>query len=268
MEILLWSFISLIILIGIIAGILLSFYFLQEKLIFSPIKLPEEYKYPFKQKFEERFYDIEPGVKLNALLFKAENSKGLIFYIHGNADNLRYWGEFAEFFVQRHYDVFMYDFRGFGKSTGEIKGERNLQRDAKFLYFQLLKEYKESSVIIYGFSIGTGIAARLGSNNNPKALILEAPFFNFISLVNYHKAYLPASWISKYYFRINRYLAHTTAPLYIFHGTEDRKVPFYLGERLIGINPALNFISVKNATHNDMQSMEVYQKEMDRILAN
>jgi len=266
MEILVWSFISIIILIGIFAGILISFYFLQEKLIFSPIKLPLNYKYPFKQSHEERFYDVEPGVKLNALLFKANKSKGLIFYIHGNADNLRYWGEFADFFLTRNYDVFMYDFRGFGKSSGEIKGERNLQRDAKFLYFQLLKEYDESSVIVYGFSIGTGIAARLGSNNKPKALILEAPFFNFISLVNYHKAYLPASWISKYYFRINRYLVNVTVPLYIFHGTEDRKVPYYLGERLIGINPELNFITVKNATHNDMQSMELYQQEIDRIL--
>lgn len=268
MEILFWSFISVVILIGIFAGILLSFYFLQEKLIFSPIKLPSNYNYPFKQRHEERFYDIEPGIKLNALLFKATKSKGLIFYIHGNADNLRYWGEFADFFLKRNYDVFMYDFRGFGKSTGEIRGERNLQRDAKFLYFELLKEYDESRVIIYGFSIGTGIAARLGSNNKPKALILEAPFFNFISLVNYHKAYLPASWISKYYFRINRYLANVTVPLYIFHGTEDRKVPYYLGKRLIGINPKLNFITVKNATHNDMQSMELYQKTMDQILAD
>lgn len=268
MEILFWSFISVVILIGIFAGILLSFYFLQEKLIFSPIKLPSNYNYPFKVRYEERFYDIEPGIKLNALLFKATKSKGLIFYIHGNADNLRYWGEFAGFFLKRNYDVFMYDFRGFGKSTGEINGERNLQRDAKFLYLEMLKEYDESRVIIYGFSIGTGIAARLGSKNKPKALILEAPFFNFISLVNYHKAYLPASLISKYYFRINRYLANVTVPLYIFHGTEDRKVPYYLGKRLIGINPKLNFITVKNATHNDMQSMKLYQKTMDRILAD
>ena len=126
---------------------------MQEKLIFSPIKLPRDYQYPFKSNFEERFIKIEEGVELNCLLFKAKKSKGLIFYIHGNADNLRYWGDFAPFFLNLNYDVFMYDFRGFGKSDGRIRGERNLQRDAKILYRNILEEYEEDKVIIYGFSI-------------------------------------------------------------------------------------------------------------------
>lgn len=252
---------------GIVAGVLFSFYFLQEKIIFSPIKLTKDYQYPFEHDFEERFIEVEPGVELNGLLFKAKESKGLVFYIHGNADNLRYWGDFAGFFLEHNYDVFMYDFRGFGKSDGTIKGERNLQRDAKRLYLKLLNEYDESKVIIYGFSIGTGIAARLASNNSPKALILEAPYYNFITLVNYHKAYLPASWISKYYFRTNKYLPKVNVPIYIFHGTEDKKVPFYLGARLKETNANIEFFAVKNATHNEMQEMELFQKEMKRILS-
>ena len=266
-EILIWTFLLLVILAGVIAGILFSFYFLQEKLIFSPIRLPKDYVYPFKEKFQERFIEVDAGVQLNCLHFKAERSKGVIFYIHGNADNLRYWGDFAPFFLQHNYDVFMYDFRGFGKSDGKIKGERNLQRDAKRIYLQLVEEYGEDKIIIYGFSIGTGIAARLGSKNHPRALILEAPYYNFISLVKYHKAYLPASWISKYYFRINRYLPDVECPLYIFHGTEDRKVPFYLGAKLKETNSKMSFIAVKDATHSDMQSMTLYQEEMKRILA-
>jgi len=266
-EILIWSFLGVIVLVGIIAGILLSFYFLQEKIIFSPIKLTKDYHYPFEQEFEERFIEVDDGVKLNCLLFKAKKSKGLIFYIHGNADNLRYWGDYADFFLKLDYDVFMYDFRGFGKSDGEIKGERNLQRDAKKLYLKMLEEYEEKHVIVYGFSIGTGIAARLASKNSPKALILEAPYYNFIALVNYHKAYLPASWISKYYFRTNKYLPKVEVPIYIFHGTEDKKVPFYLGAKLKETNANMEFMAVKNATHNDMQSMDLYQKEMKRILA-
>lgn len=266
MEVLTWSIIIFIILIGIIAGILFSFYFLQEKLIFSPIKLPKEYQFPFKTEFEERYFQVDDKTALNALLFKTKNPKGLIFYIHGNADNLRYWGDFAPFFTKKGYDVFMYDFRGFGKSDGTIKGERNLQRDAKLLYHEMLKEYDEQDVIIYGFSIGTGIAARLGSKNHPKALILEAPYYNFIELVKYHKAYLPADLISKYHFRTNRYLKQVASPLYIFHGTEDRKVPFYLGEKLKGTNPNLKFIAVKGAAHSDMQSMKKYRKYMSELL--
>ena len=266
MEILFWSFVAVVISVGIIAGILFSFYFIQEKLIFSPIKLTKDYHFPFKHDFEERFIEVDSGVDLNCLLFKAKKSKGLIFYIHGNADNLRYWGDFAEFFLKQNYDVFMYDFRGFGKSDGQIRGEKNLQRDAKRLYLSMLKEYDESRVIIYGFSIGTGIAARLGSNNSPKSLILEAPYYNFIALVNYHRAYLPAGWISKYRFKTNNYLPKVNVPIYIFHGTEDKKVPFYLGAKLKETNANMEFIAVKNATHSDMQSMELYQQEMEKIL--
>lgn len=266
MVVIQWISISLIILIGIVVGILYSLYFLQEKLIFSPITLPKDYKYPFEEEFEERFYTTDDGVKLNGLLFKAKESKGLIFYIHGNGDNLRYWGDFAPFFLKLNYDVFMFDYRGFGKSEGKIKGERKLQKDARMLYFKLLKEYDEKDVVIYGFSIGTGIAAKLASKQNPKALILEAPYDSFINLAKYHKSYLPVSLISKYHFRTNRYLSDVQSPIYLFHGTEDRKVPFFLGEKLKEYNQNAHFIPIEGATHNEMQNMEKYRTEMMKIL--
>ena len=267
METLVWTFLIIIVLAGLITGVLLTFYFLQEKIIFSPIKLDKDYSYPFETEFEEEFYEVEPGVKLNSILFKAKNSKGLIFYIHGNADNLRYWGQFAKFFVDLNYDVFMFDFRGFGKSDGRVKGERLLQKDTKRLYLKMLERYQASKIHIYGFSLGTGIAARLASKQACATLFLEAPYFNFIKLINYHKGYLPASWISKYYFRTNRYLKSVVAPIYIFHGTEDRKVPFILGKMLNESLPSVNFYRVEGCTHNEMQEMALFQKEMKRILA-
>ncbi|MCB0803948.1 MAG: alpha/beta fold hydrolase [Flavobacteriales bacterium] len=266
METTTWVVIISVLIITMLLGVFFSFYFLQEKLIFSPIKLPIDYVYPFQSEFEERFYEVEPGIRLNALLFKVKNPKGLIFYIHGNGDNLRYWGDFAHYFTHFEYDVFMYDFRSFGKSNGYIRGERNLQKDAKFLYHELIKEYGEENMVIYGFSIGTGIASRLASKNNPKLLILEAPYYNFIDLVKYHKAYLPADLISKYHFRTNRYLPLVKCPITIFHGTEDRKVPYSSGEKLRDLNPKLHFVPVAGATHSDLQLMDVFQLEMQKIL--
>ncbi len=267
METTTWIVLIVLLCITCLIGVLLSFYFLQEKLIFNPIKLPADYKFPFEIPFEERFFEVDTNVNINALLFKSHNPKGLIFYIHGNADNLRYWGEFASNFTQYNYDVLMYDYRGFGKSQGSIKGERNLQRDAKRIYLKMIKEYGEENTIIYGFSIGTGIASRLGSNNSPKHLILEAPYFNFIDLIKYHKAYLPADLISKYHFRTNKYLTKAEVPITIFHGTEDRKVPFYSGEKLKQVNDTINFIAVEGATHSDMLDREEYHQVLARILS-
>lgn len=266
METITWVVIISVLLLTMLIGVLLSFYFLQEKIIFSPIALPQDYIYPFEEEFEERFYEIADGVRLNALLFKAKKSKGLIFYIHGNGDNLRYWGDFAPYFIKQGYDVFMYDYRSFGKSTGKIKGEKNFQKDAKFLYHEILKEYDASDIIIYGFSIGTGVASRLASKNKARHLILEAPYFNFIDLVKYHKGYLPAELISRYHFRTNRYLPEVNYPITIFHGTEDRKVPYHSGEKLRDLNPNLHFVPVVGATHSDMQMMEVFDEEIRKIL--
>lgn len=235
-------------------------------MIFSPVKLPKDYTYPFKNKFEERNYEVEKNVWINSILFKSNLSNGLVFYIHGNADNLRYWGDYANFFLEHNYDVFMYDFRGFGKSDGRIRSEKKMHRDAMILYEQMVKEYDEEQIIIYGFSLGTGIAAKLASEKSQKTLILEAPFFNFISLVKYHKAYLPAKLISKYKFRINRFIKKVKSPIYIYHGTDDRKVPYYLGERLIGLNKRMKFVEITGAAHNDMQNMELFKKEMKEVL--
>jgi len=267
-EILFWIFVIILILAGLLVGVLFSFYFLQEKLIFSPIKLPKQYPYPFDSEFEELNLEVEHKVNLNALLFKTNSKvrKGVVFYIHGNADNLRYWGDFADFFTQLKHDVFMYDFRGFGKSDGSIRSEKKLHRDAEILYHYLLRQYSEDEIVIYGFSLGTGIAAKLASEHKAKALILEAPYYNFIGLVNYHKAYLPARLISKYRFKINRFLKKVDFPVYIFHGTEDRKVPFYLGEKLKDVSDQIRFFEVKNATHNEMQEMTKYREEMKKIL--
>ncbi len=266
METLTWILVSFIILIGIIVGILYSYYFLQERIIFNPVSLPKDYEYPFETPFEERFYKMADGVELNSLLFKSKERKGLVFYIHGNNDNLRYWGDFAPFFITLGYDVFMYDYRGFGKSEGKIKGEKKLQRDARRLYKRLLSTYKEKEIVIYGFSIGTGIAARLASVQKPKALVLEAPFYNFIDLVKYHRSFLPAKLISKYHFRINKYLPQVKAPSYIFHGTEDRKVPYYLGLKLKDCNPKLEFYGIEGATHNDIQFTKEYRLKMKEVL--
>ena len=78
---------------------------------------------------------------------------------------------------------------------------------------------------------------------------------------------MPASWISKYNFRTNKYLKEVKGPIYIFHGTEDRKVPYYLGEKLIGTNPSIKFYRVEGATHNEMQDMPFFQEKMQEILA-
>ncbi len=95
-------------------------YFLQEKFIFLPSKLPQDYAYSFAFPHTEFNLETPDGAKLNGLHFKNGNSKGVILYFHGNAGDLSRWGEIALFFVEKQYDVVIMDYRTYGKSTGKL----------------------------------------------------------------------------------------------------------------------------------------------------
>ncbi len=81
-------------------------YFIQERLIFFPDKIAADYTFQFSQNFEELYFKTTDNKKLSGVLFKAGNSKGLIFYLHGNAGSLQSWGQIAKAYTDLHYDLF------------------------------------------------------------------------------------------------------------------------------------------------------------------
>ena len=211
---------------AILIGLGLAVYIFQEHLIFHPDKLSNKYKFVFDTPFEELTYETTDGNTISALLFKAENSKGVVYYHHGNAGNLESWGTRAIDFTSKGYDILMYDYRSYGKSTGRIKNEKMLYGDAVMIYKKLLYDYKEREIIVYGISLGTGIAAKLAYDNHPSKLILETPYYNFYDVSKFHYPYLPNSILLHYQFKTDKFLPKIENPVYLFHGTEDETVPF------------------------------------------
>ena len=108
------SFILILVIAYVIANIVL--YFMQERFLFKPEKLPEdfEFKYP-NLNFEEYNLEKEPGVNINGIHFKIDEPKGVVIYLKGNSKSLKGWGKFAVDFTRMGYDVLMVDYRGFGK---------------------------------------------------------------------------------------------------------------------------------------------------------
>ena len=123
-------------------------------------------------------------------------------------------------------------------------------------------------MILYGRSLGTGIASYVASKNNPRMIILETPYFNFTSLVQAHVPVFPAGPSLKYKFRTNRYLQDLDCPIYMFHGTEDIVVPYKQGRRLyeyLGPEKASLFV-VEGGSHNNLDEFEEYWTQMREIL--
>jgi hypothetical protein len=242
-------------------------YFFQEKLIFFPQKLDKSYKFDFEQKFDEINIKASDGKLLNGLLFKAESSKGLIYYLHGNAGSLSSWGNVAKTYTDLNYDVFLIDYRSYGKSEGEIKSQNQLFEDNQSVYNELTKIYNEDKIIVLGYSIGTGLASKLASTNNPKLLILQAPYYNLTDLMKQHFPFIP-TFILKYKFATNEYLKNCKMPVVIFHGNQDEVI--YYGSSLKLKNEFKHqdtLITLNRQGHNGMTNNENYKTELANILA-
>ena len=255
-----------IILPAVLIGLGIALYVFQERLIFYPEKLSSKAKFKFGNDFKEFFYETADGEKINALLFQVDHPKGVIYYHHGNAGNLEYWGAKAIDFTSRGYNVMMYDYRGFGKSTGTIKNEKMMYNDAMMLYKKILHDYAEKDIIIYGISLGTGIATKLTHENNPKMLILETPYYNFYDVSKFHYPYLPTSILLHYQFKNNKLLPEISQPIYLFHGTVDKTVPYHSSTRLANLSTNIKLYTIENGSHSDLNTFHYYHHKLDEIL--
>lgn len=251
----------------IIYVIIVSYvYFNQVEMVFQSAKLRKDYQFDYQQKFEELNIQSFDGVKLNGLLFKTENSKGLIFYLHGNAGTLETWGKMAKIYTRLGYDIFILDYRSFGKSEGKIDNEDQLNKDISIVYKTLAKRYPENKMIIAGYSIGSGLASILASQHYPKALILQSPYYSFTELSGSRVRFFP-DFLKKFHLETFRYLPKVKAPIYIFHGTDDQLIPYENSVRLSQLlKGKVSFYPLKDQGHIGMNENNDFQKQLQIIL--
>ena len=162
-----WLNIVIIALI-VIAVFSIIFYFVQEKLIFKPEKLPSDFVFQYEnQDVEEYNVTLKDNVVINGLHFKSKDSKGVVFYLKGNSRSIKGWGKFAVDFTNHNWDVIMIDYRGFGKSTGK-RTQQTMKDDVLAIYDRIKNKVEEKNIIVYGRSLGTGLATKVASVNNPE----------------------------------------------------------------------------------------------------
>jgi len=257
---------TLLYIIAAIVVFSLLLYFLQEKFIFKPEKLRQDFEFKYDIPFKELFFDIEPGVRINGLHFYREKPKGLILYLHGNTRSIKGWAKYAVDFYRYDYDVVLVDYRGFGKSTGK-RSEREMMADMQFVYEHLLGQYPQHHLLVYGRSLGSGFASKLASDNNPRYLILDAPFYNFTRVVERFLPFLPVRFLLMYKLRTDKWLRHINCHTYIIHGTRDKLIPIKHSEKLQQINPhKITLIRIHGGGHNNLPTFPEYHNFVRDIL--
>ena len=241
-------------------------YLIQDRFIFKPEKLHAGFVYKYDAPFKELFFDVEPGVSINGLHFTVDNPLGLVLYFHGNTRSIKGWAKYAKDFFRYKYDVVLVDYRGFGKSTGK-RSEKDMLKDMQFVYDTLAAQYTEHHIIVYGRSLGSGFASKIASDNKPRYLILDAPFFNFTKAIERFLPILPIRFLLRYHLRTDKWIRHVNCHTYILHGNKDWLIPISNSKKLQAINPGkITLITIDGGGHNNLPTFNEYHNFIMDIL--
>lgn len=242
-------------------------YVIQEKLIFHNEKLSQDYQFQFEQPYEEVYLDTKDGNQIHGILFTVENPKGIILYFHGNAGSLKRWGFIGQDFTKYGYDVFIIDYRSYGKSTGNFE-EKAMYSDAEVAYQYVKQIYGEDKIHLYGRSLGCTFATKMASVHHPKQLILEAPFYNLKDPARYHYPFLPYSLLMKYKFESGQFIPNVSCKTTIFHGTDDGVISIASARKLYDVadQSHTEMIELVDGTHHNCSEFGVYKERVTQLM--
>jgi alpha-beta hydrolase superfamily lysophospholipase len=261
-----WMY-SLLVLVCIILVLGFILFIFQEKFIFiNGKKLDRNYQYQFPNKFDEVFIKTDGNNEINALHFKLPKPKGVVLFCHGNKGNLTSWGNRVSHFLKHNYEVLVFDYRNYGKSTGNYN-EEEMYNDALSTYDHLKKDFKEENIVVYGFSLGGTFAIKIASQNTPKELVLEAPFYNFKKAAKYNFRITP-TFLLKYKFRSDKDILKVNIPITIFHGNIDETTCFNDSKKLLELNSSTKnkYIEIDEGTHHNIREFPIYKEKLKEIL--
>ncbi len=245
-----------------------GFYFFQHLFFFHPKVLPADYRFSFTQNFEEEQIFLDEKTMIDVVQFKPKDSvsKGVVLYFHGNRKNIERYAEYATNFTKYGYECWMVDYPGYGKSTGALT-QQVMQDLSIKLYDLARKKYESTNVVIYGKSLGTGLAAYLASQKDSRQLILETPYYSMASLAHRYAPFLPVNLLMKMNFTTGEYIKTITEPITIFHGLQDEVIPFTNAMKLItGLKKGDLFVPIPGGKHNDLPSKKIYQTTLDSLM--
>ncbi|HYC39063.1 MAG TPA: alpha/beta fold hydrolase [Chitinophagaceae bacterium] len=258
-----WLFILLAVYVAIGA----AFYFLQDRFLFRPVRLENNTPFSFPGAYREINIPVNERETIHLVKFLPDSqAKGMVLYFHGNKRNIGWYARYTREFTRHGYEVLMLDYPGFGKSQGKLT-EKKLYEWALQAYRLAMSSYPADSIVIYGKSMGTGIAAWLASARDCRRLILETPYYDLPSAVQHYLPVYPVHWMLHYQLPTYQYLPSVKAPVTIFQGTRDRVIPYRNAARL---KPLLKkedeFVTVKKGRHNDLFDHALVKGKLDSLL--
>ena len=245
----------------------------QHRLIFFPDRLDKDEDLSWTGASEEVFVTTEDGARIHGLFFEApRKSRGVVLYFHGNAGSVASWYQVALRLNHHDVDVFLVDYRTYGKSRGDLS-EQGLYFDGEATYQYLIdRGYAPEEIVVHGRSLGGAVATWVTKKYPVGGLILETPFTDLPSLArDLYRIGLPQRLFRFRFDNLSR-ASDIDAPTWVVHGTEDGIVPLEHGRQVYEELPeAWKFTVIDGGGHNDLMSFEEYSRDLisfyDLVLA-
>ena len=246
------------------AALLGALWLWQEKLLFHPRTLPAEHRFNAGADVHEVFIDV-PGARLNALHLRLPDPDGVVFYLHGNAGHLQSWFVNTDLYRRANLDLFMLDYRGFGKSSGHIESEAQLHADVRAAWAHIAAKYEGRHRVFVGRSLGTGLAATLAAEVQPELTLLISPYQSIASLAGEIYPWVPGALL-RYPLRTDEALPRIKGPVLLLHGDRDATIPVEHSRRLLAAVPTARLAVIEGAGHNDLQAFDAYRQALAEAL--
>jgi fermentation-respiration switch protein FrsA (DUF1100 family) len=225
--------------------------------------------------FQDLVLPTPDGERLVAWWKPPQPGKALILYFHGNGGSLWNRRLRAQALTASGRGLLMISYRGYSGSTG-IPTETGLHIDARTAYDWIARSYEPARLVAYGESLGTGVAVRLASEQNLAGLILDAPYTSTADVASLTYWYVPVGWLMLDQFRSLDIIEKVKAPILILHGTDDRIIPFILGQKLFDAAPEpKRLVRIEGGSHTrnleqggGMQAVEDFLAAIEARLPN
>jgi hypothetical protein len=240
-------------------------FFFQKKLQYHPSGKIQPVSFYSLNNFEEKTLTTKDGIKILAWYKKPEDKK-TILYFHGNAGNMGERAHKFEAFARAGFGVLAISYRGYPSSEG-TPSEAGFMNDAfAALQFLFDQGFKSQDIILFGESLGSGVAVELAVKSDFAAVVLESPFSSAVSVGQRRYWFAPVFLLLKDKFESIKLAPKIPSPVLILHGTKDEVVPYDEGQKLFAaIRSEKKFVTIDGAGHLNFGD-QFLVSEMEKFL--
>jgi alpha-beta hydrolase superfamily lysophospholipase len=255
--------------IGLYVGFAALLFFSQSQLVYYPYPNLESTPDRVGLAYEEVYLTTSDGVELHAWFVPAKNSRGVALFCHGNAGNISHRLESILDFVHLELDVFIFDYRGYGRSAGRPT-EQGTYRDVTAAWDYLVQERgaDPQEIVLFGRSLGGAVASWLAQEQSAAALIVESSFTSVPDMGAHLYPYMPVRLLARFRYSTQKHLPEAQCPVLVIHSPDDELIPFEHGQTLYQVaKEPKEFLQISGG-HNEgfVLSRKQYREGLNAFL--